>query len=140
MNWFLRITSRYGRWAMATAYLAVLVVVGLLLGLVDTTPPKDLGLSSDDAGSATDFLTSALMLALATGVLAAALVEVGKRLSALRGSFQLFELREYLREAARTAENSEISGQSDPFFQKAWMQRRTRCDLFRWDLCQFWTR
>jgi hypothetical protein len=133
MNRLLRLSSQYGRWAMLGAYVLVLALVSIFLSAIEFETPSDLGLSSGEAGSATSFLASALMLALATGVLAAALVEVFKRLSALRGTFQLYELREYLREASLQAEGrpapegpEQSSGASpkstEAAFQEAWAQ------------------
>ncbi len=98
MRGLLRFAGRFGRWAMGFFYVVVLALVLLFMTVIDVSPATGFGIPSATAPGTADLLWSALRIAFATGVLAAALVEVFKRLTGVRGVFHLFELREYLRE------------------------------------------
>ncbi|MGY1693568.1 hypothetical protein ACI780_01550 [Geodermatophilus sp. SYSU D00814] len=88
--------GRYGRWALIAAYAALSAVV-LRLRI---RPIRTRRLRRPGPSSAADLLAAAVTIAAGTGVLAASLVEVVKRLTGVRGRYHEYELREYLRETA----------------------------------------
>lgn len=129
MSWFISIGERFGRWALILAYLVVIPLAWLLVAERGTGTTLGTELGAQDAlrtvqnyRNAASALLAGIGVSAGIGLLGAALIEVLKRLTGLRGAFQRHEIARYL-EAANTEEPTKASRQLEQALGMVWFSQ-----------------